>query len=100
MVVQDQTLATKAYRVTIMKQQGSKKCRMCNKKDEAVMHILSEYSKLAQIKSPLWLTGNYVVSMALNMPNHGMNTKQGEGRGGGVDEEPGHKVLGNISNVE
>ena len=38
-------LATKAYRVTILKQQGSKKCRMCNESDETVMHILSKCSK-------------------------------------------------------
>ena len=30
------------------KQQGSKKCRMYNERDETVMHILSESSKLAQ----------------------------------------------------
>ena len=34
-------------RVTILKQQGSKKCKMCNERDEAVMHIFSEFSKLA-----------------------------------------------------
>ena len=48
MAAQDQTLATNAYRVTILKRQGSKKCRMCNDRDEAVMYILSECSKLAQ----------------------------------------------------
>ena len=34
--------------VTIMKEQGSKKCRMCGERDETVMHILSECEKLAQ----------------------------------------------------
>ena len=48
MAAQDKKLATKTYRVTILKQQGSKKCRMCNERDETVMHILSEHSKLAQ----------------------------------------------------
>ena len=48
MAMQDQTLATKASRVTLFEQQGSKKCRMFTEKDETVMHITSEYSKLVQ----------------------------------------------------
>ena len=45
---QTQRLETKDYRVTIFKQQDSKKCRMCSEGDETMMHILSECSKLAQ----------------------------------------------------
>ena len=86
MAAQDQTLATNAYRVTILKRQGSKKCRMCNDRDEAVMYILSECSKLAQTEYKnchdkvatmvqLWFTGNYAASMVLNLPNTGMNTE-------------------------
>ena len=48
MTAQDQTLATKAYRVTILKQQGSKNCRMSNEKNETVMHILSECLNLVR----------------------------------------------------
>ena len=44
---QYQALATKAYKVTILKQQRSKKCKMCNERDGTVMHILSECLKLA-----------------------------------------------------
>ena len=80
MAAQDQTLATKDYRDTILKQQGSKKCGMCNERDETVMHILSECSKLVLTEhkkwSPLWFTGNYVANMVLNLPNTGMNTEQ------------------------
>jgi len=36
--------------VAIMKEQGSKKCRVCNARDETVMHILSKCEKLAQGK--------------------------------------------------
>lgn len=48
MAAQDQALATRNYKVTILKEQGSKKCRMCNERDETIMHILSECPKLAQ----------------------------------------------------
>ena len=48
MAMQDQTLATKASRVTLFEQQGSKKCRMFTEKDETVMHIPRECSKLVQ----------------------------------------------------
>ena len=48
MATQDQTLATKACRVTILKQQGSEECRICNEREETVMNILSKFSKLAQ----------------------------------------------------
>ena len=44
---QDQTLVTKAYRVTILKQQSFKKWRMFNENDKTAMHILSECSKPA-----------------------------------------------------
>ena len=44
---------------------GAKKCRMCDERDETIMHILSECSKLVRpsikkdlIWSPLGLTGN------------------------------------------
>ena len=45
---QDQTLASKTYKVTILKQNGSKKCKMCSEREETVKHILSGCSKLAQ----------------------------------------------------
>ena len=48
MATEDQTLGIKAYRATILNQQCSKKCRMCNKRNETIMHILSKYSKPAQ----------------------------------------------------
>ena len=48
MATEDQTLGIKAYRATILNQQRSKKCRMCNKRNETIMHILSKYSKPAQ----------------------------------------------------
>ena len=48
LAAQDQALPTRNYKVTIMKEQGSKKCRMCGERDETVMHILSECEKLAQ----------------------------------------------------
>ena len=48
LAAQDQALPTRNYMVTIMKKQGSKKCRMCGARDETVMHILSECEKLAQ----------------------------------------------------
>ena len=77
---QDQTLATKANMVTNLKQQGSKKRRMCHERDETV--ILNECPKRAQlstrntmIRLPLWFTGNYVEDMVLNMPNTGMHTE-------------------------
>ena len=37
---QGQALPTRNYKVTIMKEQGSKKCLMCGERDETVMHIL------------------------------------------------------------
>ena len=48
MAAQDQALPTRNYKVTIMKEEGSKKCRMCGERDETVMHIISECEKLAQ----------------------------------------------------
>lgn len=48
LAAQDQSLPTRNYKVTIMKEQGSKMCRMCGVRDETVMHILSECEKLAQ----------------------------------------------------
>ena len=41
-------MAAQAYKVTIIKQKGSKRCRMSSERDEPVMHILSECSKLVQ----------------------------------------------------
>lgn len=49
-VLQGQTLAAKAYRVTIVKQQSSKNFSMSNEREETVMHILGEHLKLAQTK--------------------------------------------------
>jgi len=48
LAAQDKALPTRNYKVAIMKEQGSKKRRMCNARDETVMHILSECQKLAQ----------------------------------------------------
>ena len=48
LAAQDQALPTKCHKVMIMKEQGSKTCRMCGARDETVMHILSECEKLAQ----------------------------------------------------
>lgn len=50
MAAQDQALPTRNYKVKIMKEQGTSMCRMCGKRDETVMHILSECEKLAQIE--------------------------------------------------
>ena len=44
----DQTLVIRTYKVTILTEQGFKKCRMCSNRDEAVMPILKVCSKLAQ----------------------------------------------------
>ena len=41
MAAQDQALPTRNYKVTIMKEEGSKKCGMCGERDETVMHIIS-----------------------------------------------------------
>ena len=48
MAAQDQALPTKWRKKNIEKQEGSALCRMCGQRDETVMHILSECSKLAQ----------------------------------------------------
>ena len=48
MAAQDQALPTRNYKVNIMKEGGTVKCRMCGERDETIMHILSECSKLAQ----------------------------------------------------
>ena len=48
LAAQDQALPTRNYKVTIMKEEGSKKCRMCGERDETVMHLISECEKLAQ----------------------------------------------------
>ena len=50
MASQDKTLETKAYRVTIFKQQSSKNCQVCIESDLTGMHTLSECSKLVQIE--------------------------------------------------
>ena len=59
--------STKTYRVTIMTQQVSKKCRRRNKKDVTVVNIFSECSRLARtelkkfrLRLPQWLPGKYV----------------------------------------
>ena len=48
LAAQDQALPTRNYKVKIMKEQGSKMCRMCGARDETIMHILGECEKLAQ----------------------------------------------------
>jgi hypothetical protein len=48
LAAQDQALLRRDYQVLVMKEAGSKKCRMCGARDETVMHILSECEKLAQ----------------------------------------------------
>ena len=48
MAAQDQALPTRNYKVKVMKEEGSSKCRMCGQRDETIMHILSECEKLAQ----------------------------------------------------
>ena len=65
MAKQDQKLAIKAYRVTILKQQGFKKSRVCNKTDETVIislvNVQSQYrlrTRKAIIKLPLRFSGN------------------------------------------
>jgi hypothetical protein len=50
MAAQDQSLPTRNYKVKIMKEAGTSMCRMCGKRDETVMHILSECEKLAQLE--------------------------------------------------
>ena len=84
MATQDQTLATKACRVTILKQQGSEECRICNEREETVMHILSECSKLAQAEYKkgrhYGSLGTYVANMVLSLPTTGMNIEQKEWR--------------------
>ena len=50
MAAQDQTPATKACRVTILEQKGSKNFHMCSERNKTVIHILSKYSYLAQTK--------------------------------------------------
>jgi hypothetical protein len=47
MAAQDQALPTTNYKVAIMKEEGSKSCRMCGERDETVMHLISECEKLA-----------------------------------------------------
>ena len=78
MAVQDQTLVTKAYRVTILKQQSSNKCRMCNKRDETVIPSVNVHSWLwlsirhNMIRSSLWLTcSKYGFEPAKHWYEHG-----------------------------
>jgi len=42
LAAQDQVLATRNYKVALMKEQGSKRFRMCNARDKTMMHILSK----------------------------------------------------------
>ena len=85
----------------MLKQQGPKKCKMCNKRDK---YIFSECPNLAQTKykkchnkaatlhlhlaptahisimlqqtNKLWFTNNYAESMVSNLSNTGMKTEQ------------------------
>ena len=57
MAAQDQALPTRNYKVRVMKEQGSSKCRMCGQRDETIMHILSECEKLAQGSTERDMTG-------------------------------------------
>ena len=50
MAAQDQALHTRNYKVKILKEEGNGLCRMCGKRNETVMHILSECEKLAQLE--------------------------------------------------
>ena len=87
MAAQYQTLVTKTYRITILRQQGSKNRRMCNERNETVMHILSECSKLAQneYKNHHDMVATMVATMVhrklcskygLNLPNTSMITER------------------------
>ena len=40
MAAQNQALESRAYSVIVLIEQGSKKCRTCDKHDETVTHIL------------------------------------------------------------
>jgi len=50
MAAQDQALRTNAIKVNIDKQVCEATCRMCMNREETVTHIISEYSKLAQME--------------------------------------------------
>lgn len=50
LAAQDQALPTSSYKVIIMKEKGRKNCWMCNTRNETVMHIISEFEKLANGK--------------------------------------------------
>ena len=71
MAVQNQTLVTKTYRVTIWKQRTSKKCRMCNCQEMKLLYIssvnvqswLRMSIRTTMIWLPLWFTGNYAENM-------------------------------------
>ena len=85
MAAQDETLATKVYRVTILKQQEFKKCRMFSERDEIVSSVNVQICRRqnirsAMIRSPPWLTRNYVASMILRLPKTGIRSEK---RGGG-----------------
>jgi len=45
---QDQLFTTRNYKVAMMREQGSKKCGMCNARDKTSMHVLSEFEKVAE----------------------------------------------------
>ena len=44
----DQAITTNAVKVKIRKQQGSPLCRMCKEKEESIVYVLSECTKLAK----------------------------------------------------
>ena len=80
---QNQRLVTKAYRVTILKQQAPKsvgcvtrETRLLCISSRNVQSWLRPSTRSAMIRSPLCFTENYVASMVLNQANIGMNTEQ------------------------
>jgi len=50
MAAQDQTLRTNVIKVEIDKQEGDVRYRMCKDREETVVHLTSECSKLAQLE--------------------------------------------------
>ena len=47
-VAQGQALQTRNYKINTLKEQSSKRCWICDKRDDTVMYILSECEKLSQ----------------------------------------------------
>ena len=76
-VAQDQKLVTKAYKVTILRQQGSKKCKIWKKRDWA--DNFSECSKLAQTeykKDNVATMAHWELCSKCDFPKAGMSTEQ------------------------